>query len=120
MWEVEFTDEFEAWWDTLSEKAQEDIAAVVELLMKKGVHLPFPYSSKIRGYERFSHLRELRKETDGQILRVIYAFDPRRTAILLLGGDKRGDKGWYEKFVPIAEEIYRAHLEELKREGGGE
>jgi len=49
-------------------------------------------------------------------LRVIYAFDPRRKAILLIGGDKRGDKNWYDTIIPIAEEIYLNHLKEISRE----
>jgi len=46
-----------------------------------------------------------------------YAFDPRRTAILLLGGDKTGDDRWYQKFVPRTDQLYDLHLAELKREG---
>ena len=50
--------------------------------------------------------------------RVLYAFDPRRTAMLLIGGDKTGNKRWYEVFVPIADKIYDNHIEQLQREGG--
>jgi len=50
-------------------------------------------------------------------LRVLYAFDPRRVAILLLGGDKTGNDRWYEEFVPVADRLYDAHLASLKREG---
>ena len=58
---------------------------------------------------------------DSRILRVIYAFDPRRKAILLIGGDKRGEKNWYDTIIPIAEEIYLNHLKEISRElEGGE
>jgi hypothetical protein len=48
---------------------------------------------------------------------VLFAFDPRRTAMLLIGGDKTGNKRWYEEFVPIADKIYDVHLEDLKKEG---
>jgi hypothetical protein len=48
---------------------------------------------------------------------VLYAFDPRRVAVLLLGGDKTGDDQWYDEFVPAADRLYDAHLESLKREG---
>jgi len=48
---------------------------------------------------------------------VLYAFDPRRAAILLLGGDKTGNDRWYDKHVPIADTLYDECLRELKREG---
>jgi len=86
------------------------------LLAELGPALDFPYSLKVNG-SRHGHTRELRTQSGGRPLRALYAFDPRRTAILLLGGDKTGDDRWYEKFVPIADRLYDAHLEELRREG---
>ena len=62
-------------------------------------------------------MRELRIQHAGRPYRVLYAFDPRRVAILLIGGDKTGDDRWYEKNVPIADKTYEAHLEALKEEG---
>ena len=115
-WEVEYTDEFEEWWDGLSEDEQEDVAAYVMLLERKGPTLPFPYSSDIRG-ARHAHMRELRVQHMGRPIRVLYAFDPRRAAILLIGGDKTGDDRWYETHVPLADEIYDRHLAALKKEG---
>jgi hypothetical protein len=115
-WEVEYTDEFEGWWDGLSEAEQEDVAAYVTLLEKKGPTLPFPYSSDIRG-ARHTHMRELRVQHKGRPYRVLYAFDPRRAAILLIGGDKTGDDRWYDTNVPLADELYDRHLAALKKEG---
>jgi hypothetical protein len=46
---------------------------------------------------------------------VLYAFDPRRVALLLLGGDKTGDEGWYERMVPIADKLFAEHLADLKK-----
>ncbi len=115
-WEVEYTDEFEAWWDGLSGAEQEDVAAYVTLLEKKGPTLPFPYSSDVRG-ARHSHMRELRVQHKGRPYRVLYAFDPRRAAILLIGGDKTGDERWYEVNVPLADKIYDRHVAALKKEG---
>jgi hypothetical protein len=51
---------------------------------------------------------------------IIYAFDPRRTAVLLIGGKKKGDDRWYDKYVPLAEAIYEGHLKSLKNEQGDE
>ncbi len=62
-------------------------------------------------------MRELRTQSHGMPLRVFYAFDPRRTSILLIGGDKSGNDRFYEEYVPIADALYDQHLEELKREG---
>lgn len=114
-WDVEYTDEFGAWWNTLSENEQEDVVAHVVLLEEKGTQLPFPFSSGIEG-SKFSHMRELRIQSKSNPLRILYAFDPRRTAILLIGGNKRGNKRWYEKYVPIADKLYEDHLIELKKE----
>lgn len=62
-------------------------------------------------------MRELRTQHDGRPLRTLYAFDPRRSAILLIGGDKTGDARWYETTVPVADRLYDEHLEQLRREG---
>lgn len=112
---VEYTDEFETWWKTLSEDEQEDVAAIVGLLEEKGTQLPFPFSTGVEG-SKHSHMRELRVQSNSNPLRVLYAFDPRRTAILLIGGNKRGDKRWYKTNVPIADKLYADHLTELKKE----
>jgi hypothetical protein len=115
-WEIEYTDEFEAWWNTLNEDEQDTVAAHVGMLEFKGPHLRFPYSSGIHG-SRYSHLRELRIQYRGEPFRVLYAFDPRRVGILLLGGSKVGDERWYQKHIPLADKLYRKHLETLRKEG---
>ena len=114
--DVEYTDEFEVWWDTLSEYEQDDVAATVGLLAEKGPTLPFPYSSGIED-SKYGHMRELRVQHAGRPYRVLYTFDPRRTAILLIGGDKTGNDRWYKQFVPIADALYDQHMEDLKKEG---
>ena len=96
--------------------AQEDIAAIVSQLEARGPQLPFPYSSAING-SRHAHMRELRVQSGGEPLRVFYAFDPRRTAILLIGGNKAGDDRFYERMIPLADRLYDDYLDELKREG---
>ena len=49
----------------------------------------------------------------GRPYRILYAFDPRRKAMLLIGGDKTGRPDWYDEFVPRAEKIYAQHLKEI-------
>lgn len=114
--EVEYTDEFENWWDGLNEQEQISVDACVEIFEEFGVALGYPYSSDIRG-SRHSQMRELRIQHQGRPLRVLYAFDPRRVAILLIGGDKTGNDRWYEQFVPVADSLYDEHLKILKKEG---
>src|SRR5258708_2009095 len=116
MWDVEFTNEFERWWKTLNEAAQIDISTSVGLLEEYGPYLKFPYSSGIQR-SKYQHLRELRIQHKGKPLRVLYAFDPRRIVILLIGGEKTGQNDWYEKHVPIADKLYKEHLESLEKEG---
>jgi hypothetical protein len=95
---------------------QDDIDRIVGILEAKGPHVPFPYSSGIAG-SRHDHIRELRVQSGGRPVRVFYAFDPRRSAILLIGGDKTGDKRFYETMIPVADRLYDEYIEELKKEG---
>ena len=62
-------------------------------------------------------MRELRVQSGGRPIRIFYAFDPRRTAILLIGGDKTGNDRFYNEYVPLADDLYSEYLNEL-REGG--
>ena len=113
-WIVEYTDEFETWWSELTDAAQDDIDRVVLLLEMNGPTLGYPYSSDIKGSK--VKLRELRIQHKGHPLRILYAFDPVRSALLLLGGDKTGKNDWYETNVPIAERLFAEHLVELEEE----
>jgi len=116
MWEVEFTDEFEVWWNTLDEDEQEAIAASIELMERIGPALPRPHADTIQG-SRHSNMKELRTQHKGRPLRTFFAFDPRRCAILLIGGDKTGDKRFYERMIAIADRLYDEHLAQLRKEG---
>jgi len=115
-WDVEFADQFGVWWEGLAIEEQESIVPIVRLLEKHGPSLRFPYSSGIAG-SRHSHMRELRIQHEGRPYRVLYAFDPRRSAILLIGADKTGNDRWYDEFVPAADAIYDKHVAQLKQEG---
>jgi hypothetical protein len=108
-WEVEYTDEFEAWWGQLTEDEQVDVNVKVILLQR-------PHAGVISG-SKHSQMKELIVQHAGRPYRVLYAFDPRRCAILLIGGDKTGDERWYETFVPLADRIYDRHLVSLEKEG---
>ncbi len=62
-------------------------------------------------------MRELRIQHGGRPYRTLYAFDPRRMAILLMGGDKTGNDRWYEEHIAHADKLYDQHLGQLKFEG---
>jgi hypothetical protein len=118
-WEVEYTDEFNEWWESLTEAAQKSVAKIVLLLANFGPSLNYPYSTDVV-QSRNRKLRELRIQHRGHPYRVLYAFDPRRTAILLMGGDKTGNDRWYEINIPIAEQLYDRYLDELKESNNGQ
>lgn len=111
-WEVEYTDEFGLWWEDLTEKEQDSIDKSVGLLEAVGPNLDHPYSSQING-SRHGNMRELRVQHGGEPYRVFYAFDPRRMAMLLIGGNKTGDDRFYGRMVPQADRIYDQHLQEI-------
>jgi hypothetical protein len=115
-WEVEYTDEFEQWWDTLTSAEQDSVAASVGLLRIAGPSLPRPHSDTLKG-AKHSNMKELRTQHRGRPLRTLYAFDPRRHAILLIGGDKTGDARFYVRMIPMADKLYDEHLKQLRKEG---
>jgi len=115
-WQVEYIDEFGGWYEGLTEGAHDDIDRTVGLLEARGPQLPFPYSSGVEG-SKHGHMRELRVQSGGQPIRIFYAFDPRRAAILLIGGHKAGNKRFYEEMIAVADRLYDVYIAELRREG---
>lgn len=113
--EVEYTDEFEEWWNALSDDEQVSVDTTVRLLEAHGPSLGYPHSSEVKG-SKHGHMRELRVQHEGRPYRVFYAFDPRRTAMLLIGGAKAGDDRFYEVMVPKADAIYDQHMKEVPKE----
>jgi len=118
-WNVEYTDEFEGWWNSLGEDEQEEIDRKVRLLEELGPTLPRPHADVIVR-SRHSNMKELRGKVEQRQLRVLFAFDPRRSAILPIGGDKSGDPSWYDRYVPIADDLLDRHLRELEESSGKE
>lgn len=111
-WIVLGTDVFAGWFASLSEAEKEDVVAAVDLLKALGPRLGFPYTSKIAG-SRHARMRELRIQHAGRPYRVLYAFDPHRAALLLVGGDKTGDGRWYDRMIPLADRLYDEHLADI-------
>jgi hypothetical protein len=112
-WEIEFSDEFGAWWDGLTLEEQNSIADGVYVLEEFGPALTRPLADTVRG-SKYPNMRELRIQHQGRPYRVLYVFDPRRVGVLLIGGDKTGKSRWYEEFVPKADAIYAQHLREIQ------
>src|SRR5689334_8428878 len=115
MWQIEGTDEFAAWYNGLDDGDQRRVDLAVERLSTDGPALTRPWVDTLARARRHN-MRELRPR--GGFLRIIFVFDPRRTAILLLGGDKRDHwAAWYHEAIPQAEQLYDIYLAELKEEG---
>ncbi len=112
MFEVEATEQFSAWYDSLSETDQDAVNAAVEVLERLGPGLGRPLVDNV-ATSRHPNMKELRIGS----IRMLFAFDPRQVAILLIGGDKRGAwNAWYTSMVPKADDLYDAYLEELRQE----
>ena len=114
-WEVECTDQFGEWWDHLSEEEQEAVTAAMNVLERRGPSLGRPLVDTIK-QSRHKNMKELIPPASD--IRVLFAFDPRRAAILLIGGDKSGEwSAWYDRMVPVADDLFDEHLRELESEG---
>ena len=109
-WSIEATDEFQQWFAGLSAAERVSVARKVDLLEEIGPLLGRPDVDTIKG-SRFPNMKELRKP-----YRVFFAFDPRQTGILLIGG-RKGPKHWYKTHVAMADAIYANYLQELREEG---
>ena len=114
-WEVEYTDQFGNWFENLDEDQQESVVIAVEVLQGHGPGLGRPLVDTIKG-SRHANMKELRPRRGN--LRILFAFDPRRMAILLIGGDKTSRwQAWYQDIIPLADRLCDEHLETLRKEG---
>ena len=103
-WEIEYTDEFEEWWNGLDGDEQVSMRASIGLLVLDGPALGRQHADTVKG-SKHSNMKELRTQHQGRPYRTFFAFDPRRTAILLIGGDKTGDNRFYDRMIPIADDL---------------
>ena len=116
-WEILETTEFSDWFASLAKKQQDAVSHRRELLRQVGPAMTRPYVGTIAGAS-IPNLKELRVSSQG-ILRILFAFDPRRRAVLLLGGDKSERSawnGWYPTAITRAEELFAEHLENMENE----
>ena len=114
-WKVNQTSSFELWFRELDDDAKEDIYAAMLVLAEIGPSLGRPRVDTVYG-SRHSNMKELRVQSNGRPIRILFAFDTKRDAILLCGGDKTGEKRFYEVMVRQADQLFDEHLEGLKNE----
>jgi hypothetical protein len=115
-WAVKATDEYAAWFTLLIKEdlgSATQVAQAVAALREEGPALGRPLVDRLKG-AGIHHLKELRPGSRGRSeIRIIFAFDPSRSALLLLGGDKAGNwQRWYRDNIPLAEQLYLAYTEE--------
>lgn len=108
----------EDWLASLDQSSYEQVVAALELLAERGPQLGRPLVDTVVG-SRHKNMKELRPGSRGRSeLRVLFAFDPERQAILLVAGDKAGNwVSWYQKNIPVADDRFIAHLQRLENKG---
>lgn len=111
-WAVELLEQAQAFFDELTEDEQTRVAGAMRMLQEHGPNLGRPHVDSLKG-SRHKNLKELRVQCGDKQFRILFAFDPKRSAVLLLGGDKlaHGVDRFYVDLIPIAEDLFDAHLE---------
>jgi hypothetical protein len=114
-WSVEFHPKFKAEYDELPEAVQDGLIASLEPLREFGPSLGRPDVDTLND-SHYANMKELRLKADGGVWRVAFAFDPRRSAIILVAGDKSGvsTAKFYQRLIDKADKRYREHLEILE------
>ena len=114
-WTIEFDEDFSVWFESQEDDLQDEIKAVLKVLAQLGPALRRPKVGTIEG-SKFSQMKELVVQFQGEPWRILFAFDPDRHAILLVGGNKTGDERWYKTNIPIADARFTKHLAELEEQ----
>jgi hypothetical protein len=114
-WEIQLLDPVTAWLDGLDQASYEQVIAAWRVLQTEGPQLGRPLVDTLKG-SSYTNMKELRPGSKGNTeLRLLFAFDPRRTAIVLVAGDKAGNwNAWYRVNIPIADQRFSDHLEHLR------
>jgi len=116
-WQVLLDTDFKIWLLAQEEDIQTAVFAHIGLLKAFGPSLGRPHVDTLKG-SQLPNLKELRVQVQGNPWRVLFVFDPKRRAILLVGGNKRGDAKWYKKAIPLAEQRYQQHLQQMEKDNG--
>ncbi|GGO62620.1 type II toxin-antitoxin system RelE/ParE family toxin [Nonomuraea cavernae] len=114
-WDVYIVDEVREWIEQLDDATHKRVVQAIDLLAEGGPGLGRPLVDTITA-SRLQNLKELRPGT----VRILFAFDPWRSSILLVAGDKAGRwNAWYRQAIPIAEHRYEVYMKERQAEEGG-
>jgi hypothetical protein len=113
MWKIERTQEIKSWIFQLDDDAKESILKSLYILQEFGPKLGRPYVDTIKN-SKYKNMKELRVQNKQRVFRILFIFDVKRNAVLLIGGDKKGDKRFYEKMIPIADKLYGKYLIERR------
>ena len=113
-WIVDETTEHKSWFMELDEAAQIDIYSAIAILSEIGPMLGRPNVDTFKG-SRYQNMKELRVQSNGRPFRIFFAFDPKRKAILLIGGNKEGNDRFYDEMIPKADALYEGHLKKLEK-----
>ena len=114
-WTLVYLREFEEWLDGQTEDLQDEALSHLELLKEIGPVLSRPHADTLKG-SKIANLKELRFTFAGAPIRILYAFDPNQHGVIILAGDKSGDKRWYEVNISKAEKLYGEHLQKVVTE----
>jgi hypothetical protein len=113
-WEIYLVDEVQDWIDDLDPATHARVVQALDLLAEVGPGLGRPLVDTIHS-SSIANLKELRPGT----VRILFAFDPWRSSILLVAGDKAGRwSQWYTEAIPLAEQRYEKYLKERGEEDG--
>lgn len=110
-WDIVYIEPFTEWFLAQDDALREEIAKHIVLLQEFGPTLGRPHVDTLYD-SKLTNLKELRVQFRGQPIRILFVFDPKRKAVLLLGGNKKGDDRWYKRNIPLAEKRYAMYLEQ--------
>jgi len=113
MWNIERTQEAKEWIFQLDDDAKEAILKSLIILKEFGPKLGRPYVDTIKN-SKYKNMKELRVQNKQRVFRILFIFDIKRSAVLLIGGDKKGNKDFYKEIIPLAEKLYEKYLKERK------
>ena len=113
-YELVLLDDFAAWLDEQEEDRRIKILGHLDLLEERGPLLGRPYVDTLKG-SKIQNLKELRVQHKTEPIRILFAFDPKQQAVIILGGSKQADKRWYDTNIPVAEKMFFEHLEKQRK-----
>lgn len=112
-WKIIQTEVFQEWYESLDAPAREAVYEKILVLRRLGPRLGRPYADTLKR-SKYANMKELRVQNKGRPYRILFAFTPDRTGILLIGGNKAGNKGFYDEVIPLAEVLYEQYLKDMK------